>query len=309
MRRRLVPTLSGCFLPSFSQWPRRASDVSVSRYGSAAAVTARHAASISSNAGSLGGAPKRHAFTAGATVLPCARSSHSACSCQARWPTIHAIGLMAAKRRAASSAVRPSRPRRNSLRVKRSWVMRGWGTARLLVEMVERRVEQWSADELYGLAARLTRPVPRSSFGRWRTPDDPRRRRVPRAPRAVRRDRGHGPARDRAARGAPPPAGAHALPLPRLGHGGPAARGVPARGRPQRPHVGSRVPRPAPRAALRGPRPARPRRERVVTGDELRRREPRGRPRPLRRDAGARALRPRRHVPRRRQRARVGGAP
>ena len=91
------------------------------------------------------------------------------------------------------------------------------------------------------------------------------------------------------------------------GTAGPAADRVPPRRRAQRPHVGSRLPRAAARAALRGARPARARRERVVAADGLLDREPRRRPRRVRRVAWAHAVRARRHVARRRQRARVGG--
>ena len=41
---------------------------------------------------------------------------------------LQAMGLIAPNRRTASSGVRPSRPRKNSPRVKRSWVTSAWGT-------------------------------------------------------------------------------------------------------------------------------------------------------------------------------------
>src|SRR5207245_3837077 len=50
-----------------------------------------------------------------------------------------------------------------------------------------------------------------------------------------------------------------ALPLPRLGHAGPAARAVPARRRAQRAHLGPGLRRAQDRAALPGARSARPR--------------------------------------------------
>src|SRR5207245_2211006 len=97
-----------------------------------------------------------------------------------------------------------------------------------------------------------------------------------------------------------------ALPLPRLGYGGPAGRAVPARRGAQRAHLGPGVCRPQDRAALPGARSAGPRRQRVVAGHGLRHREPRRRPRGVRRSSRSRSLRPGRHVAGRRERARVG---